>query len=68
MNMLNFKNKEDCNKLMEKNKTCNYVFVNISVIMNLDKHFTWSKVSLKRIMLKICDIFWDLSQLNLKMS
>ena len=25
MNVLNFKNKEDCNKLMEQIKACNYV-------------------------------------------
>ena len=67
-NMLNFKDKEDCNKIDGTNKTCNFVFVNSLVGMNPDKHCTWSKVSLKQIVLKIWDIFWDLSQLNRQMS
>ena len=60
MNVLNFKNKEDFNKLWNK-ETYNYVFVNSLVIMNPDKHCTWSKVSLKQIVLR----FWDPSQFNL---
>ena len=46
MNMLNFKNKEYCNKLMEQIRPV-IMFVNISVTKNPDKHCTWSKVSLK---------------------
>ena len=40
MNVLNFKNKKDCNKLMEQINTYDYVFVNSLVIMNPDKHCT----------------------------
>ena len=41
MNMLNFKNKKDCNQLMDK--TYNFVLVNSLVIMNPDKHCTGQK-------------------------
>ena len=49
MNVLNFKNKEDCKQFFGTNKTYAFVFVNILVIMNPNKHCTWSKVSLKQI-------------------
>ena len=35
------------------NKTYNCVFVNSLVIMNPDKHCTWSKVTLKQIVLRL---------------
>ena len=53
--MLNFKNKEYCNKLMEQIRPMIpfFFFLNSVVIMNLDKHSTWSKVSLKQIELRL---------------
>ena len=35
------------------NKTYNYVFVNSLVIMDPDKHCTWSKVPRKQIVLRL---------------
>ena len=47
--MLNFKNREDLNKLMEKDKTYNYVFCKLCGYKNPDKPCTWSNVTPKQI-------------------
>ena len=53
MDVLNFKNNEDCKKLMEQIRPIIQFFVKSLVIMNPDKHCTWSKVYLKQIVLRL---------------
>ena len=49
INMLNFKNKEDYNKLMEQDKAYNSVLKIVQLFKNPDKPCTWSNVTLKQI-------------------
>ena len=53
MNVLNFKEYGRFQQIDGTNKTYNSVFVSKLVITNPDKHCTWSKVSLKQIVLRL---------------